>query len=92
MAAVLVLLALGAPQEAIVQDYLASNERWQPTAATRDWTVLSRVRAQYLQTAFDTMVEHFGSIDAYLHDALALDAAARERLAAQLLSARTTPA
>jgi protein-tyrosine phosphatase len=92
MAAVLILLALGVSREAIVGDFLISNERWQPTETTSDWTVLSRVRAEYLDTAFATMTAEWGSIDAYLDQALALNAAARERLAAQLLVDPITPA
>ncbi|HEY4069561.1 MAG TPA: tyrosine-protein phosphatase [Burkholderiaceae bacterium] len=85
MGAMLILLALGVPREAIVEDFMLSNGRWQPREATRDWTVLSRVRAEYLTTAFDTMIAQSGSIDAHLRDALGLDAAARARLAANLL-------
>lgn len=84
-AAVLVLLALRVPQEAIVDDYLVSNERWQSHGATRDWSLLSRARTEYLQTAFDMMIAGWGSTDAYLSQALGLDAAARERLGELLL-------
>ena len=92
MAAVLILLALGVSREAIVADFLISNERWQPTETTRDWTVLSRVRADYLDTAFVTMTAQWGSLDAYLAEALNLDDAARTRLATQLLTDNFTPA
>lgn len=92
MAAVLILLALGVSREAIADDYLVSNERWQPTETTRDWTVLSSVRAEYLDTAFATMTAQWGSTDAYLAQALGLDDAARERLAALLLVEGVTPA
>jgi protein-tyrosine phosphatase len=92
MAAVLILLALGVAREAIVADFLISNGRWQPTETTRDWTVLSRVRVEYLDTAFATMTAQWGSIDAYLAQALNLDDAARTRLAAQLLEGDLTPA
>ncbi len=91
MAAALILLALGVPREVIVADFMISNERWQPTETTRDWTVLSRVRACYLDTAFATMAGQWGSIDAYLHQALGLDAAARARLAARLLEGDLAP-
>lgn len=94
-AAAVVLLALGVPQPAIVDDFLLSNELWVSEGTrqapggldARQWTVLSRVQAAYLQTAFDAMVEGWGSTDAYLAGALGLDAAAREHLAALLLEA-----
>ncbi|HKX94861.1 MAG TPA: tyrosine-protein phosphatase [Methylibium sp.] len=92
MAAVIILLALGVSREAIVQDFMLSNERWEPTETTRDWTVLSRVRAEYLDTAFETMTRRWGSIGAYLDQALALNGAARRRLAALLLEDPLTPA
>lgn len=92
MAAALILLALGVSREAITDDFLISNERWQPTETTRDWTVLSRVRADYLDTAFATMEAQWGSIDAYLVQALHLDDVARERLASRLLERDVTPA
>jgi len=92
MAAVLILLALGVSREAILDDFLISNDRWQPTETTRDWTVLSRVRAEYLDTAFATMAAEWGSVDAYLDQALALNAEARERLRTHLLVDEVTPA
>jgi protein-tyrosine phosphatase len=85
MAAVIILLALGVSREAIVQDFMLSNERWEPTE-------LSRVRAEYLDTAFETMTRRWGSIGAYLDQALALNGAARRRLAALLLEDPLTPA
>jgi protein-tyrosine phosphatase len=90
-AAALVLAALGVPREAIVDDFLLSNQRWTGHApppdapAGQDWTVLSRVRAGYLQRAFDTIDRGWGSTEAYLAQALNFDAAARERLASHLL-------
>lgn len=92
MAAVLILLALGVSRESIIEDFMLSNERWKSIDTTRDWTVLSRVRAEYLDTAFEAMTTRCGSIDAYLEQALALDDAARERLAEQLLADDLTPA
>ncbi|GAP38123.1 tyrosine-protein phosphatase [Piscinibacter sakaiensis] len=80
------LLALGVSRDAILDDFLVSNERWQPTDTSRDWTVISQVRAEYLDTAFAAIAGEWGSVDAYLDRALGLGAAARERLAARLLT------
>jgi protein tyrosine/serine phosphatase len=43
------------------------------------------VEADYLQRAFDVIRARYGSLDAYLEQALAVDAAKREAVAAQLL-------
>ena len=83
--AALVLLALQVPREAIVDDFLLSNTRWLPQGEMNDWTVLSRVRADYLHTAFAAIDEGWGSTEAYFDQALAFDAAARARLADLLL-------
>ena len=83
--AALVLLALAVPRETIVEDFLLSNERWLPQGEMQDWTVLSRVRADYLHTAFAAIDEGWGSTEAYLERALAFDADARARLADRLL-------
>ena len=83
--AVLVLLALAVPRETIVEDFLLSNERWLPQGEMKAWTVLSRVRAEYLHTAFAAIDEDWGSTEAYFEQALAFDAGARARLAHRLL-------
>ena len=90
-AAVLVLLALGVSREEIISDFMLSNELWKAREATQDWTVLSRVRTDYLQTAFDAMTAGWGSADAYLSGALGVDAAARARLAGHLLMDKARP-
>jgi protein-tyrosine phosphatase len=86
------LLALGVAREDIVADFLISNERWVPHDTAADWTVLSRVRAEYLQTAFDAIDAGWVSADAYLAQALGFGPAQRERLAALLLSPPTPAA
>jgi protein tyrosine/serine phosphatase len=43
------------------------------------------VHPQYLETAFETIRERYGSLDAYLTEALGVDEALRERLHARLL-------
>jgi protein tyrosine/serine phosphatase len=44
------------------------------------------VNADYLETAFAVIDERSGGLDAYLEDALGVDAALRERLHARLLA------
>ncbi|MBM4266309.1 MAG: tyrosine-protein phosphatase [Deltaproteobacteria bacterium] len=80
-----VLLALGVPEETVMEDYLLSNvyraERNDQTIASlrplmRDSELLRpvlEVRPEYLQASFDTIAERYGSIDAYLRDGLGLD-------------------
>lgn len=79
-AAALVLHALGASQQDIQRDYLVTNERLKappgqalglaPDVASVLWSV----QPGFLQAAFDAVIEDYGSLDAYLHDALAMTA------------------
>lgn len=91
-AAAIVLCALGVSRETVVEDYLRSD------VAHRDIdfligagvdetrvTAMTRPRAEYLLAGFAAMEEAYGSVDAYLRDALGLDDARRERLRALLL-------
>jgi len=87
-AAALVLLALGVPREAVIEDFLASNGRWHMQGASSDWALLATVRADYLECAFDEIDKRWGSMDAYLEGPLRLDRQARESLCARLLIAR----
>ncbi|MDB5816667.1 MAG: uncharacterized protein JWQ11_307 [Rhizobacter sp.] len=85
-AAALVLLALGVPKEAVLDDYLASNERWAAKAGGADIALFSQVSADYLHASLDAMTAHSGSIDDYLRKAIGIDDATRERLGRLLLS------
>jgi protein-tyrosine phosphatase len=85
-AAAVVLLALEVPYEAIEADFLRSNDHWRPTRSDAGWVTLSRVRADYLHTAWQTMQEDWGSVDAYLERALGIDDTARAALQARLLA------
>ena len=92
--------ALGTPWEAILEDYLATND------FTREFTagaldalskksadpVLSQivsalfsVEERYLQAVFDTIREEFGSMDAYLEKGLGLTPEKKARLRALYL-------
>jgi protein-tyrosine phosphatase len=85
----MLLTALDVPREAILEDYLVTNQRMQVKDSTRYprevMEVLSTVRPQFLHAAFDTIEREFGGSDAYLEQAAALTAERRARLQRQLL-------
>ncbi len=99
--AVLILWALGVPREAILEDYLATNEHadwtWRLaqtesrlTRALRDRAdvvaPILRADAAYLEALFDTLDHQHGGIDAYLAQVLGVDADARAALQDALLT------
>jgi len=99
-ASALVLLALGVPEETVFEDYLRTNYyqqdffrfilRWIPLYSffrtdPEDMLPLIEARREYLQVALDEMVAHYGSIDAYLEQALGVDAELRAELERRLL-------
>jgi protein-tyrosine phosphatase len=99
-ASALVLLTLGVPVETVFEDYLLTNYyqqnffrfvlRWVPLYSffrtdPKDLLPLLEARRDYLQTAFDEMVERHGSIEGYLEQALGLKTSLRSRLKAQFL-------
>ena len=85
-AAALVLHALGASPDDVMNDYLLTNDRlkfpaaagWQlpPEAAA----VLYRVQPEFLHAAFEAVDQDYGGLDAYLREGLGLREAERERL------------
>lgn len=93
------LLTLGVEREAIIADYLKSNDkhrryrvrRGDETAETMAPEVLALLsplfdaRIEYLQAAFDEMEQGWGSIERYLADGLGITAEVRERLRERLL-------
>lgn len=86
LASALILHSLGVSAEEVMRDYLLSNERLRPPAASRHGLapevalVLSRVQPEFLQAAFDAIDSQYGSVDAYLREALGLGNAERDRL------------
>ena len=95
----IILLALGVERSAIEADYLESNARHRrykvvrgdgSTGTAIDPAVrellspLFEARIEYLRAAFDTIDQHWGSVDRYLEDALGLTPARRERLRRRL--------
>jgi protein-tyrosine phosphatase len=81
------LLALGTPQQAILEDYALTNSYMRDisnffSASTPPELLQFVMTAQpsYLEAAFDQMRRSFGSIDAYLAQALGLDDERRSNL------------
>jgi protein-tyrosine phosphatase len=99
--AALLLSALGVPRTVIYEDYLESGRQQNPAivAQTRDIMraglghdvepaalhALCGVRAEYLDEAFASMEETYGSAGGFLAAAAGLDVALRETLHAQIL-------
>jgi protein-tyrosine phosphatase len=96
-ASALVLLSLGVPVDAVVDDYLESNARLaqrheQYLAQMRDsfgdvdaMRELLEVRREYLEAGLDAIVDDFGSVDTYLRDALGISGDVRDRFRDDLL-------
>ncbi|ATH16329.1 protein tyrosine phosphatase [Delftia acidovorans] len=90
-AAALLLTALGVDEDTVMQDYLLTNQLYQRPTTTfapmpaEVMDVLWRVQASYLAAATDMVRADFGGMQGYLRDALGIDSAARERLAALYL-------
>jgi len=99
-ASAIVLLALGVPVETVFDDYLSTNYyqqnffrfvlRWVPLYSffrtdPNDLLPLLEARREYLQAALDEMSARYGSIDAYLEQALGVDTRMRAKLEQQLL-------
>ncbi|WP_156365867.1 tyrosine-protein phosphatase [Nocardiopsis sp. NRRL B-16309] len=95
--AAVVLGLLGVDRADILADYLASNERQANTDAWMrrlsvdsglawdDVAPMTRVRAEYLETAFGHVDELFGSFDQYVADGLKVSESVVERLRDRLL-------
>ncbi|MFE1294223.1 tyrosine-protein phosphatase [Streptomyces sp. NPDC058731] len=93
------LLALGVERDAIVEDYLKSNEKHRRYKVRRSGSAESAytpevmellsplfdARVEYLTAAMETIEETWGGVDAYLERGLKLTPATRERLRARLL-------
>lgn len=90
-ASALLLTLLGVPWETVVDDYLRTNELWTghvgryPELDLDTRAAIVEARTPYLEAAFEVVRGDFGSPEAFAEKALGLDAAARERLKADLL-------
>jgi protein-tyrosine phosphatase len=85
-AAALLLKAVGASDEEVMQDYLLTNERLQAPAMSRfglpreAMEVLWRVQPSFLQAAFDEVDARYGSLEGYFREGLALRESERTQL------------
>jgi protein-tyrosine phosphatase len=99
-AAALTLLALGVSRETVMDDYLLTNALSEGATdrilltlrvaslfrtSPEDARPLFEARREYLQAAFDTIDDTYGSTAAYFSDGLGIDAPTLERLRANLL-------
>jgi protein-tyrosine phosphatase len=100
MASALILLALGVPEDRVMEDFLLTNHFLADVIEQRLLAIrvlslfrtdpeqvrpLMGVEARYLRAGLDAMREERGSIDAFLEVDLGLDPIRRERLRALLL-------
>ena len=96
--AALLLALLGVERTVIVEDYLESNARqantdkWMRLLSEHsglDWdevVPMTRVRAEYLNTAFDEVDAAYGSFDTYVSDGLGVSGATLEALRERMLA------
>jgi protein-tyrosine phosphatase len=90
-AAALVLHALGASDEAVMQDYLLTNERLKPASLNithlppHVGKVLFGVQPAFLHAAFDAVRQQFGSLEGYFREGLGVRDAELARLKALYL-------
>lgn len=98
-AAAALLLLLGVSEEAVMADYLASNEHlaeeirgfldvFRDLGGDPAWIEpLMGVRSDYLEAGLDEMRREFGDVEGYFGDGLGIDAAAQVRLRERFLGA-----
>ena len=90
-ASALLLSMLGVPWDDVMEDYLRTNELWTghvgryPELDLDTRAAIVEARRPYLEAAFAVVRDDYGSAEAFAEKALGLDAAARERLKAELL-------
>jgi protein-tyrosine phosphatase len=90
-ASALLLTLLGVPWEAVMDDYLRTNDLWlghigrYPDLDIDTRAAIIEARTPYLEAAFDVVRSDFGSPEAFADEALGLDATLRERLKTELL-------
>ena len=90
-ASALLLTLLGVPWDAVMDDYLRTNELWTghigryPELDIDTRAAIVEARTPYLEAAFEVVRADFGGPEQFAERALGLDAAARERIRADLL-------
>jgi len=97
VAAALLLLAVGAPRETVLEDYSLTNlyrrpvpQLLGPETPEEVVDVLLSAQPKYLEAALEEIDRVHGSFDAYLRQALGVDEAQRERLV-EMLTEPLTP-
>jgi protein-tyrosine phosphatase len=97
-AAALLLLAVGAPRETVLEDYDLTNHYRRavpqllgPETPEEIVTLLLSAQPKYLEAALDEIDRVYGSFDDYLTTALGVDIAARRRLVEMLTEPVTNP-
>jgi protein-tyrosine phosphatase len=97
-AAALLLLAVGAPRETVIDDYSLTNlcrrpvpQLLGPETPEEVVDVLLSAQPKYLEAAFEEIDREHGSFDAYLERALGVDERQRERLVEMLTEPTTLP-
>ena len=95
--AALLLLALGVPEETVVEDYLLTNQAYEQASfdlaaraaelgvSTTVMDVLRSALPSFINTALHEMRAMSGSVDAYLGEEAGLTGEERDRLRAELL-------
>lgn len=101
LAAAFLLHALGAPRDAIEQDYLATNRYVQSETQSimdalasfgvadkldKSIQVINSADPKFLAAAFDAIEKHYGSLDAYVRDQLGVTDEKRATLRARYLT------
>lgn len=94
-AGTVVLLALGVPEDEVVEQYLLSNraaEQLRENAGRAEpgpWNEVLRplleVRTEYIAASFEAVREDWGDFDTYLHEGLGVTPDQRQTLRARLL-------
>ncbi len=90
-ASALLLTLLGVPWDTVLEDYLHTNVVWTghvgryPELDIDTRAAIIEARTPYLEAAFEVVRNDFGGPEPFAEKALGLDAAARERLKADLL-------
>jgi protein-tyrosine phosphatase len=90
-ASALLLTLLGVSWETVIEDYLRTNDLWighigrYPELDIDTRAAIVEARTPYLEAAFDVVRKDFGDPEKFAEKALGLDAAARQRLKADLL-------
>jgi protein-tyrosine phosphatase len=91
-AAAVLLTLLGVPKEAVMVDFLRSNDytlpqfkpvidRFVAAGGERDIPVaIFGVKASYLEASFEEMQKHYGTIDKYFSEGLGIGPAGQKRL------------